>query len=163
MPAWNKNVHVDDGALGGAEDVSEAEADLVPVPRAQGRRGDSGHTIDVLDEPDDEGGVEQADERSDAQDGFLLSRLRVGEAEQLLAFPEKDLDAPAARVGFHHGADFERGIEAEEDAVGHDDRVGGDDDDAQQASAGGAVPLGADRLETHGGLARSEEHTSELQ
>ena len=57
--AWNKNVQVCDGTLGGSEDVSEAEADLVPVPGPQGRRGD-GHPVDVLDEPDDKGGVEQA-------------------------------------------------------------------------------------------------------
>jgi len=48
------------------------------VPGPQGRRSD-GRAIDVLSEPDDESGGEQADERGDAQDGGLLSCLGVGQ------------------------------------------------------------------------------------
>jgi len=91
ITTWNKNIHVGDGTLCGTKDIGKAEADLVSVPRPHGQRGD-GHPVDVLNEPEDEGGVEQANERCDAQDGGLLSRLGIGEAEQLLAFPEEDLD-----------------------------------------------------------------------
>src|SRR5271156_179864 len=155
MPAWNKNVHVGNGTLSGAEDIREAEANLVSVPGPYGQ-GRNGHTVDILDEPDDEGGIEQADERSDAQDGGLLSRLRVGEAEQLFCFPKKNLDTPSAGIGLQYGANVERGIEREEDPVGHGARVGGDDDDPQKARAGRAVPLGAEGLELHSRLAPVE-------
>ena len=97
---WNKNLHADQDALGCAEDIGEAEPDLVPVPWAQWWCG-HGRAIDVLlGEPDDEAGVEQSDKRGHAQHGSLFARLRVRKAKQLLGVPEEDLDAPPARVGY---------------------------------------------------------------
>ena len=85
-----KNVEPDHRPLGGTEDVGEAETALVLVPGAKRRRSELA-LARALEEPDDEGGVEEADEGRDAQDRRLRSCGRVGETEQLLALAEKDL------------------------------------------------------------------------
>jgi len=78
---WNQNVCVGEGSAGGSEDVGEREAALVAVPRPDRERR-VGRAKRALGEPQDEHRVEQADERRDAENGRLLARLRVGEAEQ---------------------------------------------------------------------------------
>jgi hypothetical protein len=56
-----KNVEADHRALGGAEDIGEAEPALVLVPGAKRRRRELA-LARAFEEPDDERCVEQADE-----------------------------------------------------------------------------------------------------
>ena len=86
--AWIKNVEADHRALGGAKDVGEAETALMLVPGAKRRRRE-GTLAGAFEEPDDERGVEQADEGRDPQHRRLGSRGRIRKADQLLTFAKK--------------------------------------------------------------------------
>lgn len=83
-----KNVEANHRALGGADDVGEAESARVLIPGAKRGRRELA-LARALEEPDDEGCVEETDEGRDAQDRRLRSCGRVGESEQLLALAEK--------------------------------------------------------------------------
>jgi hypothetical protein len=50
--------------------------------------------VDALGEPEDEGGVDEADEGRGALDRGALAGAGVAEAEELLEFAEADLDRP---------------------------------------------------------------------
>ena len=127
-----KNSIGGEGALSGTEHVGEGVAALVAVPRAHRRTGERALPR-TRGEPEDEDRVGQADEGSDPLDGFLFARGRVREPEQLLEFTEADLDGPSSRVPFEDLHHRERGVGAEEDAVG-DRTVGGlGDHDAEPA------------------------------
>ena len=140
-----RDVNADHRALGGAEDVGEAETALVLVPGTKRRRRELA-LARAFEEPDDERCVEQADEGRDAQHRRLRSRGRVRESEQLLSFAEKDLNSPPARIGFQNAYDGSLRVCAEEDANWHGSLVCCDDDNAQKTYPARAVPLRAQRL-----------------
>ena len=64
---WNKNVDAVERAASGAKNICEAEASLGAVPRAS-RESAERAAKGAFGEPDDEHGVEQPDERSDAEE-----------------------------------------------------------------------------------------------
>ena len=61
------------------------------VPGPERRDGDAG-AVNALGEPEDERGVDEADEGRGAFDGGALAGAGVTEAEELLEVAEADLD-----------------------------------------------------------------------
>ncbi len=101
MATRTKNVGVHECALSRAKDVDEGETSLVWVSGSE-RRSRDRVAVSTVREPEDEGRVEQSDERRGPQNGLLGSGLRVGEAEALLGIAKEDLDPPTACIGLEN-------------------------------------------------------------
>ncbi|MBK7582921.1 MAG: hypothetical protein IPI67_22335 [Myxococcales bacterium] len=71
---WNQNVDAVEGTTGGTEDVGEGEAALVRVPRSDRKPGQRA-LEGAFGEPENEDGVEESDQGSDAKDRRFLARL----------------------------------------------------------------------------------------
>ena len=144
-----KNIQMGKDALSGPQDVGERVSPFVTVPGTDRRRCE--WRVDAMaSKPNDQRGVDKADERRRAFNGFLFTGGRIRKPEQLLEVAKADFDPPASSVSLKDRRNRDREVSSKENAERDFSTCGRDDDHSDQTSATGAVPLGVKRLVANG-------------